>query len=476
MITKKELFDSFLGALRRQDAAIFVGAGLSVAAGYPTWSELLERVADELGLDLDKEHDLARVAQYYLNRKRKRTPIAELIKKSFPSDREIPQTHLSLARLPIRNLWTTNFDTLIERAWDEQGKPVDVKMKYEQHGVPDPDAAGVLYKMHGCVTDASNVVIATDDFELYLKKYPGFRDVLRSTLTNHTMLFLGLSFSDPNLHRVLSHVRAAFHEHTRRHFTVVKRPTADDSRYQKSGGAELLEYESNRFDFWVRDLQRYGVEAYIVDRYSDIPPLLADLERLFSFESIFVSGAYPLESSEDARRVRNIAEGVGRHLAEQRKRLISGFGLTVGDAVIVGFLEELYGAKSPDPSSRMSLHPFPDEKRNDSDFKTKYRKSMMKDAGACVFISGQKDEENAEGVIEEYELARQEGRIVIPIGASGGASAELWQRARDDFDDIFPNGVRKMTYDRLNRKRDTPRQLVASLGDLIEELEGAITS
>ena len=113
MITKKELFDSFIGALQRRDAALFVGAGLSVAAGYPTWSELLEKVASELGLDLEKEHDLARVAQYYLNRKGKRTPIAELVKKSFPSNREIPRTHRSLARLPIRNLWTTNFDTLI---------------------------------------------------------------------------------------------------------------------------------------------------------------------------------------------------------------------------------------------------------------------------------------------------------------------------------------------------------------------------
>ena len=137
---------------------------------------MLESVAKELKLDVKREHDLAGVAQYYLNHKgKKRTALAELVKKSFP-DREIPEAHRILARLPIRNIWTTNFDTLFERAWRENNKRLDVKTSYKQHAVPDAEADGILYKMHGCVSNPAEVVMTTDDFELYLKNYPGFQN------------------------------------------------------------------------------------------------------------------------------------------------------------------------------------------------------------------------------------------------------------------------------------------------------------
>ena len=66
---KAEAFIAEYGKWLEQGVgALFVGAGLSQAAGYPSWRELLRGIADELHIDLAQEQDLAGVAQWYINR------------------------------------------------------------------------------------------------------------------------------------------------------------------------------------------------------------------------------------------------------------------------------------------------------------------------------------------------------------------------------------------------------------------------
>jgi len=80
-------------------AAFFVGAGLSRQAGYPDWRTLLKEIADELKINLDQEHDLAGVAQWYINKSgRQKTRIAQTIKDSFPDKAEVPQAQRIMAR------------------------------------------------------------------------------------------------------------------------------------------------------------------------------------------------------------------------------------------------------------------------------------------------------------------------------------------------------------------------------------------
>jgi hypothetical protein len=65
--------ETFVKELEEENVAIFAGAGLSVGAGYVDWRKLLQPIAHELGLDIDKEHDLISIAQYHLNEKQNRS-------------------------------------------------------------------------------------------------------------------------------------------------------------------------------------------------------------------------------------------------------------------------------------------------------------------------------------------------------------------------------------------------------------------
>lgn len=51
--------------LENGNLAIFAGAGFSRGAGYVDWKALLEPIANDLELDIEKEWDLVTLAQYH---------------------------------------------------------------------------------------------------------------------------------------------------------------------------------------------------------------------------------------------------------------------------------------------------------------------------------------------------------------------------------------------------------------------------
>jgi NAD-dependent SIR2 family protein deacetylase len=155
------------------EAALFAGAGLSRSAGYVDWKGLLEGIAVELELDINQEADLVAVAQYYLNLKRNRSLLNEAIIDEFARKAEPTQNHYLLARLPIHNIWTANYDQLIEKAFEEAGKLIDVKLTDQNFSIRRGGDM-ILYKMHGDVTNPHLAMLTKDDYERYQLSHPMF--------------------------------------------------------------------------------------------------------------------------------------------------------------------------------------------------------------------------------------------------------------------------------------------------------------
>ncbi len=149
---RRTFVEEWSQALEIGSGAVFVGAGLSQRAGYPGWRELLRDIARELGLDASSEHDLAAVAQYHLNgRAQTRTQLAALIAREFAPKEDTPEPFRLLARLPIRYVWTTNYDTLLETAWRNARKRAMVRSRNDDLPVPAPWSDAEIFKMHGTV-------------------------------------------------------------------------------------------------------------------------------------------------------------------------------------------------------------------------------------------------------------------------------------------------------------------------------------
>lgn len=57
--------DELVVAIAGSNAVLFVGAGLSVGAGLPSWGQLIEPLADRIGLPATQRGDPLKVTQFY---------------------------------------------------------------------------------------------------------------------------------------------------------------------------------------------------------------------------------------------------------------------------------------------------------------------------------------------------------------------------------------------------------------------------
>src|SRR5512137_1357248 len=276
-------------ALGSGDVAIFAGAGLSRASGYVDWKALLREIASELKLDIDRETDLIAIAQYHLNEKRSRGRLNQIIVDELAGSASATRIHSILARLPIPTAWTTNYDQVLERSFEDAGKIVDLKVTQENLAQTRRGRDVVVYKMHGCVTQPQDAVLTKDDYEQYASKRPLFVESLKGDLISKTFLFVGFSFTDPNVDYILSRVRVLLGTNVRDHFCVMRSP----QRPRRLAGRPKAEYEYERRRITLRqaDLLRFGIETVWVEDFAHVTPLLESLSSFVHRKSVFVSGA-----------------------------------------------------------------------------------------------------------------------------------------------------------------------------------------
>lgn len=430
-VSKSRFLRDFARSLNDASGAIFIGAGVSITAGYPSWSKLLHEIGEELGIHSGDIHDLAALAQWSIQETGNASRIRNVIKDQIGQDYPIPEALKIIARLPARHIWTTNYDRLIERAFDSINRPIDTVSAAADLALKPKIGATRLYKMHGSIDRLDDVVISTDDYELYRRKRGAFLPLLHAQLTGMSMLFIGLSLTDPNVRHVLSLIRESFTDAPPEHFAIVRPPQKEDFASE-----EEFKARSAQHALWAKDLRRYGLIVVEIDQYDQVPDLLHQLEQKVASRRVWVSGSWPVHTGgEEAARVYQIAEGIGRWIANSDRDLVSGGGLLVGSAAVSGFLEATRSGGAWDLDRRLFVRPFPQPLEGQSPNREQWsalRKELARHAGAVVFVGGAKEEDgkliSAGGVLEEFELAKESGAFLLPVGSTGGAANEIAHR------------------------------------------------
>lgn len=427
--------NKYVKEIKNNNAAFFAGAGFSKSSGYVDWKALLKTVASDLGLDVEKEHDLVSLAQYYFNKYRNRSEINDIIFEEFSKEKEPTQNHKILARLPIGTIWTTNYDDLIEKAFNSIQKLVDVKSRNSHLSNTLANRECVLYKMHGDKNNPNDAILIKDDYERYYKEHKQFLSALTGDLISKTFLFVGFSFQDPNLDYILSRIRVDYEENPKQHYAIMK--SIDRNDYETE--AEY-DYAKRRNMLFLEDLKRYRISPLIIDDFSEITRILLEIEKRVNQNNIFISGsakeygAFKNDEAEDFMKL------LSKRLIQEDFNIISGFGIGVGSAVITGALEEIYMHNTKINNKRLLLRPFP--QGNDGKILwQQYREDMISRAGISIFLFGNKEEENmivnANGVETEFNIARNNGQIIIPVGCTGYKAQELWERINSNIENYY---------------------------------------
>lgn len=220
-INQKAFINAFVTEITNGDAAVFAGAGLSAPLGFVNWKNLLRDLAEELNLDIDKEVDLVSVAQYHFNRF-KRGKINNKIANEFTTLKKGGINHEILARIGIDTFWTTNYDQLIEKTLEAEGKTVELKVRNEDFSRNIKKKNAIVYKMHGDKNSPDEAVLIKDDYETYNDKRELFSTALRGDLLSKTFIFIGFSFDDPNLEYILGRIKVLLKDNTPTHYCFFK--------------------------------------------------------------------------------------------------------------------------------------------------------------------------------------------------------------------------------------------------------------
>src|SRR5262249_35008537 len=149
-------------------------------------------------------------------------------------------------------IWTTNYDDLLEIAFQTAKKRVDVKRRTQDFATTRRRADVTIFKMHGDKTAPAEAILTREDYETYNERRELFTIALKADLAKKTFVFLGFSFTDPNVMYILSRVRQLLELNGRKHYCILRPPKPD--------GSEDGDYQYKRFHHWLKDLHRYNIE------------------------------------------------------------------------------------------------------------------------------------------------------------------------------------------------------------------------
>lgn len=327
---KKELFINEVSKrIFEGKCDLFIGSGISRESQMPSWKELLQPLAENIGIVVEDEDDLPMLAQYIVNENSgNKNFIYSRIRDCCDKRYTLNRYHYVISDLNINTVWTTNYDELLEECFQLRNPRV-IRCS-EDLSSPIKRTEMMIIKLHGCIKgNVKDIVLTQQEYDEYLFNKTAIAQKLRDSFIQRNFLFIGYGYRDPNIRNIMIEAtRQSNNEYSQEHYIILF-----DVEHKENEIEESCNQRKKRFELWIKELNRIGIRELVVKNSDELLDVLTRIRVKSREKSIFVSGSHE-KGNEDMYRE------YGRRLAKiEDIIMINGQNQGVGVNVVNGFME-----------------------------------------------------------------------------------------------------------------------------------------
>lgn len=261
----EERFEQLEKCLIERTVVPFVGAGLSVEGGFPTWKGHLIQQGRTSGLDADHVKELLDNGLYEtvieeIEAKGYRDAFIQEIKDVFSKTGKLTDTTLRLSELFTDTIITTNYDHLIELGF-KTGVENNIQLIDSSNILEKPDQnKTTVIKLHGDINKPAKCILGKNQYdEAYGNGTLDLSKPIPKLLSFHyrtsNLLFLGCSLNQDRTMQVFQAVKDEIGDVDRpQHFSIESMPEnemelVERNKYLLSFGITPIWFPSGSYDF-----------------------------------------------------------------------------------------------------------------------------------------------------------------------------------------------------------------------------------
>lgn len=308
---KDNLIEKLKIAYKREDVVLFLGAGVSIEAGIPLWSELIKKLLIQMINNKSKDSKLTKDQIEILNKlaysNKEDSPLTqvryirtafeqpdyyELVHKVLYESKKKLNTKLLNSivdictprrhHMGVQSVITYNFDDVFESGLKK--KKIEYNVVYREADISDYDCLNI-YHVHGylptqlgeIINNDMNLIFSEEDYhKVYRDAYCWSNITQLNAFRDNTCFFIGCSLTDPNLRRLLD--VAARQGEMPRHFAIMKK---NNIKVGSDNIEQNLIDIYEKIDMNIREsyFRSIGLNIIWINDFEEIPDIINELKK-----------------------------------------------------------------------------------------------------------------------------------------------------------------------------------------------------
>jgi len=482
-------------AIANRDLCFYAGAGISVPSGFGDWKGHYRSVLRELGAGylVDAGFDLPELLQLLAAQPDRTKRVFDRFRQSFDRPELEPKSyHFALLRTHAERIWTSNYDQLFEKANASGG--------FGYHVITNDRALldhfrnrRLVVKMNGDFDTATyaddlnwNIIFTQEQFDLVERQRPEIWRLFEDDYRNRCLLFVGVSFHDAALRRIVAVARQKIPRTRYNHYLLARRSYDPVRSYQE--------------DLQAANLRRQYIQTLFFSDFPAIERFIADVFISQRCPIVGFSGSFrTLENASEAEikastvRMENgsatpgevvqFGAVLGSALAERGYRVTSGCSPVVGIPPVSAafgvapqcarfYLRTHGGTKYTGTAPAIVVSSGPNAVLDVySSMRTRFisELSLLVACGGTARSDGRKS-----GTILEIEMAMDKQIPVLIVPQVGGEAAAYRDTFLHNIDRVYPDSILAREIRSINERMSVvPASEMASFAqsDLTEAIQ-----